>query len=53
MNEIIKYLAENQEEAISVLTGKASLLGVDAEQMLEIIRFFSNDQVNMVAHYWQ
>lgn len=52
MEEIIRYLKSNPEELQSILEGKASLLHVNAKELLEIIRFFSEETPKVMNVWW-
>lgn len=52
LKDIVLYLVNNPDEALAVVEGRVSLLDVDAEQLLDIIRYFSSDNIVTTVGFW-
>jgi len=52
MEKVIGHLLQNPEEAFAIIKGTASPIGLNASEVIEVIRFFSTDNVQFVAGFW-
>lgn len=52
LEKFIVHLMDHPKEALAVVEGKASPIGLSGKEILEVIRVFNNDNVHMVAGFW-
>ncbi|MBE1555111.1 competence pheromone ComX [Sporosarcina limicola] len=53
MQEVIQFLVNNSDVVEKVKEGKASLLGVNAEESKAILEIFFEGQVTPNYYYWE
>lgn len=52
MQEIIRFLMNNVDVLTKVKEGKASLVGVSAEEQQAILDVFSNEEQGQKKYFW-
>ncbi|MDA1476248.1 competence pheromone ComX [Bacillus changyiensis] len=53
MQEIVSFLVQHPEVLEQVIAGKASLLGVNEDQLLSLIKAFNDYELNSKVYLWR
>ncbi|ATH92979.1 ComX [Bacillus glycinifermentans] len=53
MQDIVSFLVQHPEVLEQVINGRASLLGVDDDQLISLIKAFNEFELNAKVTYWR
>ncbi|MFS0883128.1 hypothetical protein [Metabacillus niabensis] len=51
-NKLLTYLESNPKEAIAISEGKATPLGLNAKEILDLIKIINKDKKDLIMKYW-